>query len=125
MLNSQYDEIILNTSYGQPCMPPGCSAADNAHLKNYEKVFNQQIEPVYSSPSSNGYFIDSCYIHCQTFQVDEVWTHYAINDHSIAKSFGDWYFDRSANTRLKDCANYPCNPTCPPKDKVKQTVSWF
>ena len=117
VLNSQYDEIILNGSYKLPCMPPGCSASDEAHLWHYQKVFTEQLQPVLSSPSSNGYFIDSCYIHCQTFQVDKVWMNYAISGHSIAKTFGDWYFERSSNTRLKDCTYYPCNPTCPPEHK--------
>ena len=96
-------------------MPPGCSAEDDALLKHYEDVFNQQVEPVLSSPSQNGYFLDSCYIHCQTFQDDKVWMHYAISGHTIARTFGDWYFKRSAEARLKDCENYPCNPTCPQK----------
>ena len=31
----------------------------------------------------------------------------------MAQSFGDWYFERSTDTRLKDCDGLPCNPTCP------------
>lgn len=112
VLNSQYDAIILNETYRQPCLPPNCSAQGKAEFQHYEDIFNQQIQPVLSSPKSNGYFLDSCFIHCQTFQSDKVWSRYAIKGHTIAQSFGDWYFQRSTNTRLKDCEDYPCNPSC-------------
>ena len=48
------------------------------------------------------------------YEDDRVWTQYAINSRSIAlrRRFGDWYFDRSSDTRLKDCNDFPCNPTC-------------
>ena len=94
-------------------MPPHCSEEGMTYLRNYERVFNEQIHPVIASPLSNGYFLDSCFVHCQTFEVDEVWIDYAIQGHSIARTFGDWYFERSHETRLKDCENYPCNPSCP------------
>ena len=104
--------MILNGSYGQPCLPPHCDKEGETSLRNYEKVFNEQTRPIISSPPSNGYFLDSCFVHCQTFQSDKTWSEYAIRGRTIAKTFGDWYMERSHETRLKDCENYPCNPSC-------------
>ncbi len=114
VVNSQYDSIILETVYLLPCTPPDCSAEGTAFLKQYKAEFDRQVGPVLSSPPQNGYFFDSCYIHCQTIENDLAWTGVAINGVTMAQSFGDWYFERSANTRLKGCdTDFPCNPTCP------------
>ena len=71
-------------------------------FKHYKEEFDHQVQPVLSSPSSNGYFLDSCFVHCQTIENDDVWSKYAIEGRTIAQSFGDWYFDRSADTRLAE-----------------------
>ena len=114
VLNPQYDSIILELSYLQPCLPPNCDEQGLESWNRYKTEFDRQVQPILSSPQTNGYFLDSCYIHCQTFESDTVWTQYAINGRSIRNVFGDWYFNRSTNTRLKDCdEDYPCNPTCP------------
>ena len=113
VLNSQYDSLILESTYLQPCVPPNCDEEGQESLNRYKAEFDRQVQPILSSPQTNGYFLDSCYIHCQTFENDTVWTQFAINGRSIRNTFGDWYFDRSTNTRLKDCDGYPCNPTCP------------
>ncbi|KAH9735897.1 Pectin acetylesterase 5 [Citrus sinensis] len=59
-----------------------------------------------------GMFVNSCYIHCQTWMA-ETWhspSSPRINSKTIAESVGDWYFNRGA-VKLIDCP-YPCNPTC-------------
>ncbi|KAL5549966.1 hypothetical protein UlMin_000142 [Ulmus minor] len=59
-----------------------------------------------------GMFINSCFIHCQTWMA-ETWhspKSPRINSKTIAESVGDWYFNRS-QVKLIDCS-YPCNPTC-------------
>lgn len=59
-----------------------------------------------------GIFINSCYIHCQTWS-GETWHSLnspRINNMTIAEAVGDWYFNRKA-VREIDCS-YPCNPTC-------------
>lgn len=59
-----------------------------------------------------GMFINSCYIHCQTWMA-ETWhspSSPRINYKTIAESVGDWYFNRGV-VKLIDCP-YPCNPTC-------------
>ncbi|CAI0472708.1 unnamed protein product [Linum tenue] len=59
-----------------------------------------------------GYFINSCFIHCQTW-FSPTWhspSSPRINNKTIAESVGDWYFDRQEVKQI-DCP-YPCNPTC-------------
>lgn len=112
--NSQYDSVILEGVYLLPCTPPECTAEGTAFLRDFKAAFDRQVEPVLSSPSQNGYFLDSCYIHCQTFESDITWSEISIGGVTMAQSFGDWYFERSgSSTRLKDCdTDFPCNPTC-------------
>ncbi|XP_024627184.1 pectin acetylesterase 5 [Medicago truncatula] len=59
-----------------------------------------------------GMFIDSCFIHCQTW-MGETWhspRSPKINHKTIAESVADWFFDRQV-VKLIDCP-FPCNPTC-------------
>ena len=94
------------------CAPPDCTEEQTAAVRQYKAMFDLQIQPVLSSPASTGYFLDSCVVHCQTLR-DEPWSQYAINGRTVAQSFGDWYFNRTGPTRLKDCdTDFPCNPTC-------------
>ena len=126
MLNSQYDKIILEDVYLQPCIPPNCSEEGEELLRHYKAEFDHQVQPVLSSPPSNGYFLDSCLIHCQTYDEDRVWSQYAIYGRTMAQTFGDWYYDRGSpgSTRLKDCdTDYPCNPTCP--DERRKNVPFL
>ena len=66
----------------------------------------------------NGYFFDSCLVHCQTLS-DETWTTYTINKQSIEATFSAWYYeneDPNISTKIKDCP-YPCNTSCSNKRK--------
>ncbi|KAF9590906.1 hypothetical protein IFM89_000162 [Coptis chinensis] len=59
-----------------------------------------------------GVFINSCFIHCQTFMAS-TWhspNSPRVNNKTIAEAVGDWYFNRKAVKEI-DCP-YPCNPTC-------------
>ena len=113
MLNSQYDSLLLEQTIQLTCIPPGCSDAQTQLFLSYKREFDNAVQPVLTSPPTNGYFLESCYIHCHIVENDDAWSRYAINSTTIAQSFGDWYFNRSTETtRLKDC-DWPCNPTCP------------
>ncbi|GER28183.1 pectinacetylesterase family protein [Striga asiatica] len=62
--------------------------------------------------TSKGYFINSCYAHCQT-ETQETWLRGdspVLDNKSIAKAVGDWYYDRSPFKKI-DCP-YPCDKTC-------------
>ncbi|KAF5773781.1 putative pectinacetylesterase/NOTUM [Helianthus annuus] len=75
----------------------------NSFLKALSEL--QQMKDV-------GMFINSCYIHCQTW-ISETWHGpYSpkINNKTIAESVGDWFFERKVSKHI-DCP-YPCNPTC-------------
>ncbi|KAL6853312.1 hypothetical protein ACP4OV_019341 [Aristida adscensionis] len=61
-----------------------------------------------------GWFIDSCYTHCQVSENDISWNapkSTRLGNKTIAEAFGNWYFGRSSSEREIDC-EYPCNPTC-------------
>lgn len=59
-----------------------------------------------------GIFINSCFIHCQTWMSSTWHSPYSprVNNKTIAEAVGDWYFNRRAVKEI-DCP-YPCNPTC-------------
>ena len=125
MLNPQYDSVVLALIFNLPCKLPDCNVEEFDAVQRYKAAFDSQVQPVLSSPPRNGYFLDSCYIHCQTIEDDLAWNVVAINGVTIAESFGDWYFNRSNNTRLKDCDDeFPCNPTCP-AGAIKSTISHY
>lgn len=116
VVNSQYDSAVLESIYLLPCTPPDCSSKETALLREYKAEFNRQSVPLLSGSSENGYFLDSCYVHCQTVESNDPWTRITVNGQSIAQTFGDWYFERSIHrtvTRLRDCDSFPCNPSCP------------
>ena len=129
VLNSRIDSDVL-FSIGISCVPASggaeCSDEDEAFFESYKTEFDREIVPVLSSPPTNGYFLESCLVHCHTVDNDDVWSVYAINGTTIAQSFGDWYFERNGNTRLQDC-DWPCNPTCPPSGSgaIKNMASHF
>ncbi|XWS59808.1 hypothetical protein CRYUN_Cryun08bG0153600 [Craigia yunnanensis] len=92
---------------------------------NIQKCNSSQIETLqgfrgsplkalseFQKTEEGGMFINSCFIHCQTWMV-ETWhspNSPRINNKTIAESVGDWYFNRKLSKQI-DCP-YPCNPTC-------------
>ena len=120
-LNSQFDSAVLDFILKGSCTPPNCDAEGAALFQSYYGAFDSLVQPVLSSRATNGYFLDSCYTHCQTTVDERAWSQYAIDGRTIAQTFGDWYFERPGDTRLKDCGCFPCNPTC--SDVPSDTVS--
>ena len=59
---------------------------------------------------SNGVFLDSCLIHCQSLN-SKSWNGYKVKGQTMRETFADWYFDRSGEDKEVDCA-YPCNLSC-------------
>ena len=81
-------------------------------FEQFHSVFVAKIAPVLSS--SNGYYFDSCLIHCQTLD-NAPWQSYQALGHPMRESFADWYYERPSPvnaTRVKDY-DYPCNHSCP------------
>ncbi|XAR68949.1 hypothetical protein NMG60_11000373 [Bertholletia excelsa] len=60
-----------------------------------------------------GMFINSCFIHCQTWMGDTWHSSNSprINKKTIAESVGNWYFNRKVAKEI-DCSSPFCNPTC-------------
>lgn len=76
--------------------------------------FLDQARPVFESFPLNGYYIDSCQIHCQTLY-DVPWSTFTISNSSMRETFTHWYNDKSGevDTRRKDCeVPYNCDPSC-------------
>ncbi|PKU66202.1 hypothetical protein MA16_Dca009576 [Dendrobium catenatum] len=123
LLNTAYDVWQLKESLATEAADPhgywqDCKM-DNAKCNTDQIQFlqdfrNQMLNVVerFSSSKENGIFINSCFAHCQSERQD-TWfgsNSPTIRDKGIAKSVGDWYFDRS-RVKETDCP-YPCDKTC-------------
>lgn len=123
LLNAAYDAWQVQSSLAPPMADPhgywsDCKS-DHAHcnssqIRFFQDFRNQMLNAVevFSKSNENGLFINSCFAHCQSERQD---TWYAddsprIGDKGIAKSVGDWYFDRAVLKGI-DCP-YPCDKTC-------------
>ncbi|TXG63179.1 hypothetical protein EZV62_010173 [Acer yangbiense] len=93
--------------------------ADNTHCNSSQIQFLQDFRnemlntiKVFSESDQNGLFINSCFAHCQSERQDTWFANDSpvIGNESVAKSVGDWYFDRVA-VKTIDCP-YPCDNTC-------------
>ena len=67
--------------------------------------------PALQSPT-NGAFIDSCVIHCQSLSTTS-WTQFKVDNQTVGDTFYAWMTGNTAvyKSKVVDCA-YPCNPTC-------------
>ncbi|PIN13606.1 Pectin acetylesterase [Handroanthus impetiginosus] len=88
-----------------------CSVSQLQVMQGFRLEFLKALNGL--GPSrSRGYFINSCYAHCQT-EMQETWFRSdspKLNDKTIARAVGDWFYDRSPFQR-GDCP-YPCDKTC-------------
>lgn len=88
-----------------------CSEAQLKTLQEFRLQF-LSAAPAVGSSESRGMFLNSCYAHCQT-GTQETWLRDdspLLDNKTIAKAIGDWYFDRSPFQKI-DCP-YPCDKTC-------------
>ncbi|CAA0821379.1 Pectin acetylesterase 8 [Striga hermonthica] len=89
-----------------------CSPDQIETMQSYRSKFIDALTNALHSSKSEGYFINSCYAHCQT-ETQETWLRKdspQLNQTTIAKAVGDWYYDRSSFKSI-DCP-YPCDKTC-------------
>lgn len=89
-----------------------CSASQLATVQDYKVQFHNAVTLGLGNHPSSGYFIDSCYAHCQagsaaTWLGDKA---PKLGNTKIGKAVGDWFWNRGT-FRSFDCP-YPCNPTC-------------
>ncbi|CAN4076480.1 unnamed protein product [Withania somnifera] len=88
-----------------------CSPRQLQVMQGFRLGFLRALNAVGPS-SSRGYFINSCYAHCQT-EVQETWYRAdspKLANKTIAKALGDWFFDKNPFQKI-DCP-YPCDKTC-------------
>ncbi|KAK4422434.1 Pectin acetylesterase 8 [Sesamum alatum] len=88
-----------------------CSTSQLQTMQEFRSQFLNAVSGLGSS-TSRGYFINSCYAHCQT-EMQETWYRSdspVLNNKTIAKAVGDWFYDRSPFQKI-DCP-YPCDKTC-------------
>ncbi|KZV19785.1 hypothetical protein F511_18784 [Dorcoceras hygrometricum] len=88
-----------------------CSPAQLQIMHGYHTEFLSALTGLGPS-SARGYYINSCYAHCQT-ETQETWLRGdspRLNGKTIAQAMGDWFHDRSP-FQYTDCP-YPCDKTC-------------
>ncbi|XP_057520981.1 pectin acetylesterase 8-like isoform X2 [Amaranthus tricolor] len=77
-----------------------------------KKCSNTQLQTMHGDSPSRGYYINSCYSHCQS-GTQETWLRNdapLLNNTMISKAVGDWFYDRKPFQKI-DCP-YPCDKTC-------------
>ncbi|KAK4486265.1 hypothetical protein RD792_008935 [Penstemon davidsonii] len=88
-----------------------CSVNELQTMQEFRSNFISALSGLGPS-ASRGYFINSCYAHCQT-EMQETWFRAdspKLFNKTIAKAVGDWFYDRSPFQKI-DCP-YPCDKTC-------------
>lgn len=123
LLNTAYDVWQLQASlapprsdprgYWRPCKLNNANCNENqiSFLQGFRNEMLNALK-TFSLAAENGLFINSCFAHCQSERQD-TWfgsDSPAIGNKGIAKSVGDWYFDKLTVKEI-DCP-YPCDKTC-------------
>ncbi|XP_062197856.1 pectin acetylesterase 3-like isoform X2 [Phragmites australis] len=125
LLNAAYDTWQIQESLASNGADPSgawrackfnrsvCSASQMKFLQDFRDQMVASVKS-FSGSRSNGLFMNSCFAHCQS-ELLATWNNApggspAIQNKGIAKSVGDWYFDR-AEVKAIDCP-YPCDTTC-------------
>nr|CAB3473029.1 unnamed protein product [Digitaria exilis] len=125
ILNAAYDVIQISLSLAPDRADPSgswrackskrsaCNASQMSFLQGFRDQMVSSVQG-FSQSRSNGLFISSCFAHCQSEQLG-TWNYVpggspTIQNKGIAKSVGDWYFNR-AEVKAIDC-RYPCDNTC-------------
>ncbi|XP_057807469.1 pectin acetylesterase 12-like [Salvia miltiorrhiza] len=123
ILNAAYDAWQIQESLAPPSADPHgnwrlcrnnigqCSASQIRFLQGFRTHILNQIKGFAASRQS-GIFLNSCFAHCQSERQDTWFGNNSprIGNKAIAKSVGDWYFNR-ANVKSIDCP-YPCDRSC-------------
>ncbi|XP_051119506.1 pectin acetylesterase 8-like [Andrographis paniculata] len=88
-----------------------CSPAQLRTLQGFRSEFINAVNGLGHS-TSRGYFINSCFTHCQSVFQDSWFTNNSpsLDGKTIAKAAGDWFYDTSSFQKI-DCP-YPCDKNC-------------
>ncbi|KAJ8623587.1 hypothetical protein MRB53_032116 [Persea americana] len=123
LLNAAYDTWQIQASLAPPSADPhgywhACKmnyrACNPSQIQFFQGFRNEMLNSVrgFSVSRQNGLFINSCFAHCQSERQDTWFGNNSplIGNKGIARSVGDWYFERSTAKAI-DCP-YPCDRTC-------------
>ncbi|XP_058083556.1 pectin acetylesterase 12-like [Magnolia sinica] len=88
-----------------------CNATQLAFLEDFRSQMLHHLD-MFSTYNKNGFFINSCFAHCQSERQDTWFANDSPQNGNkrIAEAVADWYFDRSEVMEV-DCP-YPCGQTC-------------
>ncbi|XP_065887895.1 uncharacterized protein [Dysidea avara] len=110
LLNSRYDTYQINFILQLHCHAPNCSTDQMKEFMKYGNEFLVAAAPAITS-KSNGVYIDSCQIHCQSLK-EIPWSKFIVGGQTMRDTFNAWLTNSTAmKSKVVDCA-YPCNPTC-------------
>ncbi|XP_065887728.1 uncharacterized protein [Dysidea avara] len=110
LLNARYDTWQLANILQLTCHAPNCSDDQMKEFNNFGNEFLNAAAPAISS-TSNGVYIDSCQIHCQSLSTTP-WSKFVVGGQTLRDTFNAWLTkDSNMKSKVVDCA-YPCNPTC-------------
>ncbi|XP_060200754.1 pectin acetylesterase 8-like, partial [Lycium barbarum] len=123
IINSAYDsyQIIFTVipsaqrdDFKENCMPDfnNCSSDQQKTLRDFGAEFVSALPNSYN-PSQRGMFVNSCFIHLQ-ISYSTSWTSplLMVNNKTVAKAFGDWFFERDLRREPVKLQDLPqiCRP---------------
>ncbi|XP_047953133.1 pectin acetylesterase 8-like [Salvia hispanica] len=88
-----------------------CNATQIGIIKDFGTIFKKTLMKLNNS-SSRGVFLDSCYLHTHILQSYN-WIFFPVLDNkSVGKAIGDWFYDRSIFQEIDALNLYPqyCYP---------------
>ncbi|WCJ20550.1 Pectinacetylesterase family protein [Euphorbia peplus] len=92
-----------------------CTPMQMAKLQAFRQQFLNAVEQSVAKNPKNGYFIDSCFTHCQTSTATN-WIGpkaLKLNNTDMGKAVGDWFFDRLPKPFRVIDDPYPSKTICP------------
>nr|GLL18079.1 pectin acetylesterase 8-like [Ipomoea trifida] len=123
LINSAYDHWQIRNAFIPGVADPSgkwskcklnilnCLPNQLKTLQEYRLEFLKALFVLKPSPE-RGYFIDSCYLHCQT-ELQMFWhmpNSSRLSNKTVAQAAADWFFNRNLFRKI-DCP-YPCNKSC-------------
>ncbi|KMZ60525.1 pectin acetylesterase, family CE13 [Zostera marina] len=125
LLNSAYDVYQFHHIFVPPSSDPKglwkdcsedpgkCSKDQILVLQGYRIKMLEAMKPNAIHNQKQGFFVNSCFAHCQS-EAQDVWSGHnspRIHNKTIAQVVGSWYFEREMMVKQIDCP-YPCDKTC-------------
>ncbi|KAG8375260.1 hypothetical protein BUALT_Bualt10G0082000 [Buddleja alternifolia] len=106
-----------------------CTSTQIQNIKDFRVAFIETLQKLDNRTSSRGMFVHSCYLHGHIF-MNEEWScssvvgHNVLENKTIAKAIGDWYFDRSSFQHIDTTNDVPrnCTSTLTSEELCKECI---